>query len=144
MRLKSLKWIPVLDLETCIYILVRCSYYYWREESGIHEGLALKLHKGIYLLVSDRLWSSLVEQYHDRSWSDRVHHYLVPSSLFELPVGLLFRTWPVGLFGTLGQIESTVAMMPPLNESLCDNNTMKPVAIEQSDKIEYALDYSRY
>ena len=28
LKIKSLKWIAVLDLETCIYILVRCYHYY--------------------------------------------------------------------------------------------------------------------
>ena len=28
LRLKSLKWIAVLDSETCIYILVRCYHYH--------------------------------------------------------------------------------------------------------------------
>ena len=63
LRLKSLKWTAVLDLETCIYIPVRCYHYYWREEFGIREGLISEFHEGSNLLVSD--WS----------WSDRVHHY---------------------------------------------------------------------
>ena len=28
LRLESLKWIAVLDLDTCIYIPVRCYHYY--------------------------------------------------------------------------------------------------------------------
>ena len=48
--------LPIV-LEKVAFKVVACHFYHYyrREEFGIHEGLALELHKESYRLVSDRL-----------------------------------------------------------------------------------------